>query len=247
MAEQSTRRFERLVRFLQARLSPEGYLGLHLTLGMLVIIVTAWCFVEIGENFSRPGTLATMDRRAADALHQLVTPELTHALRAVTFVGSVGFVAGLSCCAAGVLLWRRSYYYLLTLALTMLGGSALNIALKHLFHRQRPLLQNPIVTLASYGFPSGHTMGTTMFWGCLAIFAARAIRSGLARALPFGAAALWVAIIGATRIYLGAHYFTDVIGAIAAGVAWLALCWTAVETLRKWHTREVRSGVTTSR
>lgn len=231
---QPTRRFERQIRFLQARLSPEGYLGLHLTVGMLLIIISAWCFLLISENFTG-GALAALDRAAANVMHSLVTPPLTRVVRAVTFLGSVGFVAVASACAAIFLLVRRLLYHALTLLLTMVGGSALNIALKHLFHRQRPVLENPMVTLASYGFPSGHTMGSAMLWGCIAIFAAGALRSGTARTLTFVAAALWVALIGATRIYLGAHYFTDVIGAVAAGIAWLTLCWTAVETLRLWH------------
>jgi undecaprenyl-diphosphatase len=241
MADEAPRRhFERQLHFLQARLSPEGYLGLHLTIGMLLIIAAAWCFLAIGENFAQPGALAATDRQAAEAVREVATPQLTRVVHVVTLLGSVGCVALLSCSAAVVFLVRRSFYHLLTLALTMVGGSALNIALKHLFHRARPLLENPMVTLTTYGFPSGHTMGTTMFWGCIAIIVASSARSAAARALAFGAAAFWVAIIGGTRIYLGAHYFTDVIGAIAAGVAWLTFCWTAVETLRRWRLRHPR-------
>lgn len=231
------RRFDGALRFLQARLSPEGYLGLHLTVGMLLIILTGWVFSEIAEDFSRHGWLATMDQQAADAFHQIVSPGWTHAFRAITFLGSVGFVTAASVCVFAWLVWRRQHDRMLLFALTMLGGSVLNIVLKHLFHRQRPILENPMVTLASYGFPSGHTMGSTTLYGCLAIFAAGAICNSLGRVAVFAAAALWVLLIGASRIYLGAHYFTDVIGALAAGVCWLTFCWTAVETLHRWKQR----------
>lgn len=237
MPNETKRRFEREIRFLQARLSPEGYLGLHLTLGMLLIIATCWSFSEIAEDFGRHSWLAAMDASAADAFHQLVRPGLTKVVRCLTFLGSVGFVTALSLLVASVLAARKALYALLTFALTMLGGSLLNIFLKHLFHRQRPILENPLVTLSSYGFPSGHTMGSTLLWGCVAIFVAGQMRSATARALPFCLAAMWVCVVGATRIYLGAHYFTDVIGAIMAGIAWLTFCWTAVETLRRWRAR----------
>ena len=118
----------------------------------------------------------------------------------------------------------------------MLGGSLLNIVLKHFFHRQRPILENPLVTLTSFGFPSGHTMGATLFYGLLALIAARAIPWRW-RAVPFVVAAVIVMLIGVTRIYLGAHYLTDVLAAVAAGVVWLAFSWTAIETFRRRQPR----------
>lgn len=238
MAEHGTaRRFDRQIRFLQARLSPEGCLGLHLTVGMTLMVLAGWGFSEIAEDYSGTGWLAAMDQWAASGLHQYVTPNLTRLVRAITFLGSVGFVSAASLCIAAILAVRRSFYNLLTFVLTMLGGSMLNIFLKHLFHRQRPILEHPLVTLSSYGFPSGHTMGTAMLCGALAIFSASASRRARARVWPFLLAASWTVVIGTTRIYLGAHYFTDVIGACCAGVAWLTFCWTAVETMRRWRDR----------
>ncbi len=227
----------RVVRFLQARLSPEGYLGLHLTVGMLLIILTCWSFGEIAEDLSTRGWLASMDQHAADASQQVVTPDLTRLVKGVTFLGSVGFLTAVSASVALVLALQRARYRFSAFALTMAGGSVLNIALKHLFHRERPVLENPFVTLASFGFPSGHTMGTTLLCGSLAIIGATAVNGFGKRAGFFLLAAVWVMVIGASRIYLGAHYLTDVIGGFTAGVAWLAVCWTAVESLRRWRMR----------
>ena len=239
MTDATPARSNRIVRFLQARISPQGYLGLHLTVGMALIILTCWAFSDIAEDFSRTGWLAAMDAQAASGLRQYVSPNLTRLVKAITFLGSVGFVTAATLGVTLMLAWQRSFYRLLMFLFAVLGGSALNIFLKHLFHRQRPVLEDPLVTLSSYGFPSGHTIGTTILCGCLAIFAASAARTRWGRIWPFLVAAIWVAIIGATRIYLGAHYFSDVIGACSAGIAWLAFCWTAVETLRRWRARHV--------
>jgi undecaprenyl-diphosphatase len=132
---------------------------------------------------------------------------------------------------------RKSIYRLLALVLAVGGGALLNLALKHLFHRQRPVLENPLVTLSSYGFPSGHTMGATIFYGVLALIITYSIRTWSLRVVVGWLAAFVTALIGASRIYLGAHYFTDVIGAIAIGLTWLSFCWTGVETLRRWRGR----------
>jgi len=237
MREPAPRRFARQIRFLQARLSPEGYLGLHLTMGLLIILVAGWWFGEIAEDMSRNAATRLLDERVTSWFHDHAMSGLTEIARGVTFFGSVEFVAVAASCVAIVLLVRKSWYHLLALLLAVGGGSLLNILLKHFFHRQRPALENPLLTLTSFGFPSGHTMGATLFYGALAVFVAQSVPKWRWRALAFWIAALAVGLIGLSRIYLGAHYLTDVVGAIAVGLAWLAFCWTGVETLRKWRGR----------
>jgi undecaprenyl-diphosphatase len=237
MSKATPRRFAHWKRFLQARLSPEGYLGLHLTVGLLVILAAGWWFADIAEDMSRNAATRLLDERVASWFHEHATPALTQVMRVLTFFGSVGFVAAASSGVAIFLIVRKRWYQVLMLALAVGGGSLLNILLKHFFHRQRPVLENPLLTLASYGFPSGHTMGSTLFYGTLAIFVAQLVRTWRWRVLAPWIAALAVALIGLSRIYLGAHYLTDVVGAIAVGLAWLAFCWTGVETWRKWRGR----------
>ncbi|MEY2575936.1 MAG: hypothetical protein QOF80_1423 [Verrucomicrobiota bacterium] len=237
MSDPTPRRFAHWKRFLQARLSPEGYLGLHLTVGLLVILAAGWWFADIAEDMSRDAATRLFDERVASWFHEQATPALTQVMRGVTFFGSVGFVVVASSCVAIFLIVRKRWYQVLMLALAVGGGSLLNILLKHFFHRQRPMLENPLLTLTSYGFPSGHTMGSTLFYGTLAVFAAQSVKTWRWRVLAFWIAALTVALIGLSRIYLGAHYLTDVVGAMAVGLAWLAFCWTGVETLRKWRGR----------
>jgi membrane-associated phospholipid phosphatase len=237
MSEPARRRFARQIRFLQARLSPEGYLGLHLTVGLLVILAAGWWFGDIAEDVSRNAATRLLDERIATWFHEHAAPAFTQIMRGFTFFGSVEFIAMASIGVAVVLTVRKSWSQLLALVLAVGGGSLLNILLKHFFHRQRPVLENPLVTLSSFGFPSGHTMGATLFYGLLAIFVAYSIRTWRFRVFIFCAVAIWVALIGLSRIYLGAHYLTDVLGAIAVGLAWLAFCWTGVETVRRWRGR----------
>jgi undecaprenyl-diphosphatase len=237
------RRFERPVRFLQARLSPEGYLGLHLTIGLLVIVAAGWWFADIAEDMSRNAATRALDDHIKSWFVLHATPLLTTISRVITLFGSVAFLSSASLIVGAVLAIRRSFYRLLAFALAAGGGALLNIALKHVFHRQRPVLENPLVTLSSYGFPSGHTMGATIFYGVLALIITYWMRSWSRRVLTGWLAALVIALIGTSRIYLGAHYFTDVIGAVAVGLAWLAFCWTGVETLRRWRGRSFKKPV----
>ena len=237
MSEPVTRRFARQIRFLQARLSPEGYLGLHLTVGLLVILAAGWWFGAIAEDMSRDAATRLLDDSTTAWFQAHASPLLTRISRIITFFGSVSFLTAASAVLALIFAIRKSFYRLLIVTLAVGGGSLLNILLKHFFHRHRPVLENPLVTLASFGFPSGHTMGATIFYGVLAVLLAQSVRSWRLRALVSCIAALAIVLIGLSRIYLGAHYLTDVLGAIAVGLAWLAFCWTGVETLRKWRAR----------
>lgn len=221
---------QQLSRFLRARFWPEGFLGLHLTIGLLLILLFGWCFSEIAQMLG--ADVPVIDQRVMSWFQQHATARLTSAARTISFFGSVALLTGASFACAVVLAQMRAWDRVSEVAITMLGGGLLNIVLKHFFHRHRPILENPLVTLSSYGFPSGHTMGATLFYGLLALIVARALRWRW-RAAPFFAASVVVVTIGITRIYLGAHYLTDVLAAIAAGIVWLAVSWTAVETFRK--------------
>jgi undecaprenyl-diphosphatase len=93
--------------------------------------------------------------------------------------------------------------------------------LKLAFHRPRPELA--YVHLDTYSFPSGHAAGTTAIYGVLLLLVAR----GRARRVQLACAAaliLLVAAVGFSRLYLEAHYLSDVLAGISVGVAWLAAC-----------------------
>jgi undecaprenyl-diphosphatase len=226
-------RLQKPLRFLRNRLSPEGYAGLHLTVGLVVVLLCGLCFGAIAEDVSEGDPIVQVDQQMAVWFHQHGTPRLIELARAISFFGSVGCVGAISFVIALYFIRHRSWHRVSLVALTMLGGSALNLLLKHFFHRERPVLENPLVTLSSYGFPSGHTMGATMLYGLLALLIWNSATSRPVRWASASAACLLILFIGFSRIYLGAHFLSDVLGAFAAGLLWLAFCWTGMETLRR--------------
>lgn len=227
------RRFATQIRFLQDRLSPEGYLGLHLTVGALIIIAAGWCFGGIVEDILTGDPLTLIDTQIAEWFHRHATPAVTKAAIVITYLGSLPFLGGATLATALFLLWWRWWHRLLALALTMGGGTLLTILLKAVFYRQRPIFENPLITLPSYSFPSGHVMGSTLLCGSIAFIIASSLKAWRWRVLSILSAFLFVLLIAFTRLYLGVHYLSDVLGAMAAGLAWLAFCLTAVETFRR--------------
>src|SRR2546421_12930579 len=95
----SNQRFEKQRQFLQNRLSPEGYAGLHLTIGVLVVLLAGWGFGAIAEDLSPDNPLVLFDQRVAVWFHQDATATLTHVAEAIPFFGSA---VGLTILSAAV-------------------------------------------------------------------------------------------------------------------------------------------------
>lgn len=144
--------------------------------------------------------------------------------------------AGVLLMAALLALWmhrRQARYWMLALVLSVPGGMLLNVLLKYTFQRARPHFDDPLITLATYSFPSGHTSGATFFYGLLAAWLVCGDRRWGARAAVACMALAMVCLVALSRVYLGAHYLSDVLAGVAEGGAWLAICITAVSTLRR--------------
>jgi undecaprenyl-diphosphatase len=229
----------RLKRFLAARLSPEGEFGLHLTIGLALILLAGIAFGEIAEDVVEGDTITIIDVQLAHWFRARATEGFT---RAMLFITHWNGITGTSVMAALLAAWfayRKAYYWLIVLVAAVPGGMLLNLVLKHIFRRQRPSLEDPLLTLATYSFPSGHTVAATLFYGVLACYLVRRIRAWPPRALVVGAACLMVMLVALSRMYLGVHYLSDVMAATAEGGAWLAVCVTAVSTL---HRRRLARG-----
>ena len=121
----------------------------------------------------------------------------------------------------GIVWWRRGQRSrVVMLALAYLGGAALDQLLKLVFHRMRPETAGEVITVQGYSFPSGHAMMSLCFYGML-IYLLVHERSRLTRLLGLVAAIVLISFIGLSRIYLGVHYPSDIVGGFTAGFVWL--------------------------
>jgi len=230
-----------LKRFLQARLSPEDVLGLHLTIGALVLVGATLLFAAIAEDVVNNEPLTVMDVRVSDVVHHHARAPLTAVMLVITNVHSSLGISLITLVVVVYLVRRRLGAWALALALSVFGGMLLNVVLKNLFHRARPHFDDPILTLSSYGFPSGHTMMATTLYGALCALIVSQIRGWLWRMVTILTAVFLIGLVGFSRIYLGAHYLSDVLAAMVEGLAWLALCLTAVGTMQRWRRKKANA------
>lgn len=225
--------------FIRARLDPNSYLGLQLTLGALVLVAAAWLFGGIAEDVLTADPLILVDAAVAQWAHRHASPAVTQFMLSVSrWNGTLAI-----CCYASLvgmaLAWRRAWYWLATLVATVPAGMLINVMMKLAFHRARPSFDDPIITLTTYSFPSGHVAGATLFYGFLFALLASRIKGWTAR-LALGLAALtMIVLVASSRMYLGAHYLSDVLAAFAEGIGWLTLCVVGIHTYSR-HRAETR-------
>ncbi|MGH8854562.1 MAG: phosphatase PAP2 family protein, partial [Telluria sp.] len=176
----------RLHRFAAARFSPEGEFGLHLTLGVAMLLLATAAFAHMAGAVVAGAPITLLDVELANWLHAHARANggLRQVLMAVTHVHSTPGILALAL-VAGVWLYRRGQcYWIVALASAVPGGLVLNVLLKHVFERARPHFSEPLLELSTYSFPSGHAMAATVLYGFIACYAARHAQSWTGRVLP---------------------------------------------------------------
>jgi undecaprenyl-diphosphatase len=227
-------RYPRAWTFVGGRFARGEYLGLHLTIGLLISLAGLWVFGEITEDVIHHDPLTRLDMTLLDWLHAHATPALEAAANTVTQLGSPVTLTLLAL-AVGLLLAReRQWIVLGGWVAAFAGAGLLTTVLKLVIRRPRPPTAAEF-HLYSWSFPSGHALGSLIGYGMLAyVLIVLWIRRPRAQVAVALGAALLIVAIGLSRLYLGVHYFSDVVGGYAAGVLWLSACISGVEVARRW-------------
>ncbi len=217
-----------LTNAIKARLDPTYRYGLRVTLFALALILIVGPFGLLLRDVTQQGALTEVDTAAANTLHEEVreSPMLVTVLKVVTFLGSPAwFYVLLGGFVIYLALHGRSRVAAYVAVTSVLGG-LISRAVKVWVARPRPSLVDPVASASGMSFPSGHAMGATVCYGVL-LLAVLPMLPRKWRAAACVAYALTVASISFTRLALGVHYITDVVGGIVLGLAWVAIATAA--------------------
>jgi undecaprenyl-diphosphatase len=210
-----------LSRSLTHVLDPSRPEARTLALSAALLVGAAWLFFGILEDVVTGDPLLLADSAIYHMLQELRTAPGDAVMIAITELGDTTVVAAVTLVVLLWLMWKRAWrtaaYWLIAIA----GASALNSAIKVALHRARPgeLLSSG---WSAFSFPSGHSTVNVVLYGFLAFLIARDLHPAWRLMVALGAALL-IFLIASSRLYLGAHWFSDVIGGLAFGSAWLAL------------------------
>jgi undecaprenyl-diphosphatase len=216
------RRWPTQLAWLRRRLEPAESAGLALTAVLATAALAAWIFAGLTEDVSTGDEAARLD----PGVHAFAVAHRTHwltaVMAAVTWLGSGRVLVPVLVVATIVLLRRHDRREVWWLWAAYLGSAVLYGVAKVLVDRPRPAAAEQIGAVSGLSFPSGHATQAIATWGMLAVVAS-ATGSRRHRGWFWAAAGIIVLLVGVSRVYLGAHWYTDVLAGYALGATWLAL------------------------
>lgn len=187
----------------------------------LLLIGSAWLFFGILEDVVSGDPLVRADTAVYHALQDLRTVPGDRAMLAITEFGDTFVVIAVTAAVFLWLLWKRAWRTAAFWLTAIAGASAINTAIKVALHRTRPG-ETFYIGWSAFSFPSGHSTVNLVLYGALAFLIGRELRP--AWRLPVALIAMSFALLIAfSRLYLGAHWFSDVLGGLAFGSTWLAI------------------------
>jgi undecaprenyl-diphosphatase len=191
------------------------------------------------------GPITRYDRAVVEELHDIVRehPWTIGPLQVLSFLGKPIWFYLLVGVACAYLWWRGRRRLVAYLVVTGIIGGLVDTAVKVIVSRDRPVLEDPIATAFGQSFPSGHAFTSTVMYGALLLAFMPAIPKR-ARTWAIGAYATLVASIAFSRLALGVHFMSDVLGGIVLGAAWL-IASTAAFSI--WRTERGRKPVEPAR
>lgn len=217
---------------------PAGaFLLIRLASGFAVLVAAAAVFAEIAEVLSDGPRAGQLDQLFSDALHASTAGWALQVFAGITRLGDTATLAAWGVGVATVLLLRGRRWLALGWVLAISGNALLNITLKALFERTRPVHDSALVHADGWSFPSGHSSGSVVVYGMLAYVLIHSLPPAMARraSLPLVLLATTLAFsVGCSRVFLQVHFATDVLAGFASGTAWLAVCVASIELTRHY-------------
>ena len=202
--------------------------GFYRTISV-IFLLCAGVFALLAWQVATRGEMVHVDQQVAATLHRSAGPWGIFVLKVFTFFGEFAALTGLAIIAAAILVRAKAHGLAAGWVAAMIGTGVLNEALKRVFARPRPSFAEPIAIAGGFSFPSGHSMGTMVAVTMLAYAAFRWVSEPRWRRVTVAFAATWTLTMGFSRMYLGVHYLSDVIGGFAAGGAWACICMAGLE------------------
>lgn len=187
---------------------------------LLLLITLALLFCGVVYLALRGDVLARMDNAVFNALQTWREPWADQTMVALTQLGSLYTIGALFAAVGAVLLWRRHWRAAWHWAAAHGFAVVVPLALKQILHLPRPF--DLYTGVSAYGFPSAHATMSMVSYGFLALLIAQGI-SKTWRRTAYGAAGLIIMVVVASRLYLGAHWLSDVLGGLTLGLFWVTL------------------------
>jgi undecaprenyl-diphosphatase len=177
--------------------------------------------------------MAQFDLYIADFIQSFRAPFLNEVMIFITYLGKWYVVVGLASLVALSFVLKKRWHYLTALIVSVAGGEIIVAVLKNLIERPRPPIINALLYSDGFSFPSGHSFVALSFYGLLAYFRFRSAKTKSQKIFFIAAGFFLISLIGFSRVYLGNHWPSDVLGSFVLGAIWLAAIIASLEIKKR--------------
>ncbi len=226
-------KYKSFIIFMNEKLSPRGYLSIHLSVGLLLSIVFILTFSKITKSVMSNEPLTSLDYWVNENILYFRTTWTNIIAIIITQLGDQVFVLLCSVVITFYMFLKRKIEIIIGYITAIIGGGLLNFVLKITIQRERPISENTLTKVAGFSFPSGHAMLSVIFFGMIAYILTREIKSLKLNFFIILSVTFLIFLIGFTRIYLQVHYLSDVIAGYVGGLFWLSINIIGLEIYRK--------------
>jgi undecaprenyl-diphosphatase len=205
----------------------------------LVVLLSVLAFLKIADEVSEGGTQRIDEailrglRDPADASRPIGPWWTEEVARDITALGSLTVLSLLTMATIGFLVMARKEHAALFLLAATAGGVILSLILKDYFERPRPTVVPRLMDVRTSSFPSGHSMMSAVVYLTLGALLDRFVEGQRLKLYCLGVALVLTLLVGCSRVLLGVHYPSDVLGGWTAGLTWATLCWLVARYLQK--------------
>ncbi len=206
-------------------------LSLRLILVWIVCILFTGFFAFIARAI-RIETISSFDEPIIDFIQGAEAPWLTTIMRMFTDIGSTTAVIILGVITLGILLLKKYHTQAILFVVALAGTGILNQTLKFIFKRDRPDL-NRLIDIGGYSFPSGHTMIAFSLYTIIAYIIWRNLKNTWSRVGIMLLAVFMIVMIAVSRIYLGVHFPSDIVGGFLASSVFLFVIITMYQRFQR--------------
>ena len=207
--------------FLKKRFEPNVFTGLPLTIFIIVFLIILATFIGLTDSIVNSQPIVTFDNNFAQTLYHLRTPTGIKVFYTITNFADQITIAILLAISLVYLYFKKEMAYLYALVITFIGAEGSAFLIKILINRARPGADIAYYLETSKSFPSGHSTVAMAFFGFVTYYIIHHSSGRSKKSLFILLGSILIGLIGFSRLYLGEHYLSDVLGGFLVGGLWL--------------------------
>jgi len=221
--------------FIKSRFNINKKNGLYLTIGATVSSVFFFIFFNFIEEIFDQSSVLVFDKNVINIIESIRTPLLNKIMAFITYMGNSLAIAISFLIVVILLIILKKYRYLYSLLISMSSSAVFVLLIKNIIGRQRPPVENALIALKDFSFPSGHSYMAVAFYGLIIYFVFDLLKENNTKFIILLAGIFFILSLGFSRLYLGVHWPSDVFAGFAAAIALITTIITILEIKEKFQ------------